>query len=929
MKTGVREAALAFLVFSILFTGLIHISAAAEEERPDWENPQMLGRNREPPHCTLMPFPDRTAALADDPAASPWFLSLDGTWKFHWSPRPADRPKTFFEEGFDDASWPGIPVPGNWELQGYGTPIYLDVTYPFEKDPPRIPDDHDPVGSYRRRFVLPAAWKGMRVFLHFGAVRSAFYCWVNGKRVGYSQGSKTPAEFDVTPFLRDGENLLAVEVYRWSDGSYLEDQDFWRLSGIDRSVYLFAAPPVHMRDFFVRAGLDDGYTNGVLDIEVRVKNYGTKEGGEHRVCVELLDAAGEAALPRSLSAPCNPAPGKETVLRLHETVKAPKRWTAETPNLYTLVLTLKGSDGSVEEAEACRVGFRRVEVEDGLLLVNGVPVTIKGVNRHEHDPDTGHYVTRASMERDIRLMKRNNINAVRTSHYPNDPVWYELCDRYGLYVVDEANIESHGMGYDPAITLGNDPAWKAAHLDRIRRMVERDKNHPCVIVWSMGNEAGDGENFRDAYTWIHGRDPTRPVQYERAGTRSHTDIVCPMYASIDRLKAYASKRRDRPLVMCEYAHAMGNSVGNLQDYWDVILTHDQLQGGFIWDWVDQGLRKERPGGQGTFFAYGGDFGEEKTDGNFCCNGLVQPDRRPNPHLYEVRKVYQYVKTAPENPAAGRVCVENRYDFLDLAHLELHWEVTADGKIIQQGVQPEPAVPPGRSMVVTLPLEDVKPAAGTEYLLRVSHVLARDLPWAEKGTVMAWDQFTLPYRSPPPPETDYSKELPITLADQPGRVVAAGKNFTVVVDKKIGALVIYMHKIYPLVISPMLPDFWRAPTDNDVGNGMPERCALWKAAGRERKVLSVQTETPSPRKVRITVRALLPPVHGEYTTVYTVFATGDVIVENRFVPGEGPLPELPVEPLPRPQVGRQQRPQGQQNRTQARQLQQHPPYHAAE
>ena len=579
-------------------------SAAIASAAEDWQNEQVIGRNKEPGRATSFPFPDRQSALDSD-CARPWFLSLDGDWKFHWSPDPQSRPAGFYQPDFDVTGWDEIPVPGNWQMHGYGVPLYVNIKYPFHKDPPRVmgepPEDftsykhRNPVGSYRRTFTVPADWKGRQVFLQFDGVDSAFYLWINGQQVGYSQGSRTPALFNVTGSLRDGENVLAVEVYRYSDGSYLEDQDFWRLSGIFRPVYLWSTADLAIRDFFVRTDLDDDYRDATMQVDVEIANSSQTP----RACtieVSLLDGDGQVVAETvvgNLTADAGTTtPASTPTVPLED----PAKWTAESPNLYKLLLELQDADGKTIEVISHNVGFRKVEVRDGQLLVNGQPIYLKGVNRHEHDPVTGHAVSVESMVRDVVLMKQFNVNAVRTSHYPDDPRWYDLCDRFGLYVIDEANVESHGMGYGPE-SLAKDPKWKEAHLDRTRRMVERDKNHPSVIIWSLGNEAGNGVNTEATYAWIKKRDPSRPVQYERAELAANTDIYCPMYATIDRIVRYAGQPQERPLILCEYAHAMGNSVGNLQDYWDAIETHEQLQGGFIWDWVDQGLSADVPQGR--------------------------------------------------------------------------------------------------------------------------------------------------------------------------------------------------------------------------------------------------------------------------------------------------------------------------------------------
>ena len=508
----------------------------------DWENPEVYGRNKEQGHATRVSFASREEALSGERFASVNVNLLNGDWIFHWVRKPADRPEGFHLPDFDTKGWKPITVPSNWQMEGYGIPIYLNHPYPFPKNPPFIDHAYNPVGSYRTQFAVPDAWTGKRICLVFDGVESAFNLWINGKKAGYSQGSRTPAEFDITPFVQSGENLLALEVFRWSDGSYLECQDFWRLSGIFRNVYLCASPPVHIRDFEVRTDLDAAYRDADLFVTARVANTGDKPAWHPVVEAELLapTTSGEesAVIARFKGEGVYISPGEETIVPLKTSVIDPLKWTAETPNLYRLILTLKDGDGAVTEWVSCNVGFREVEIRSGQLLVNGVPILVKGVNRHEHDPVTGHTLTVESMIRDIVLMKRHNINTVRTCHYPDDPAWYDLCDRYGLYVIDEANIESHGMGYKPDVTLANRPEWKAAHLDRIVSMVERDKNHPCVIAWSLGNEAGDGTAFEAASEWIHRHDPTRPVHYERAGRRLHTDIVCPMYAPVESLVEY-------------------------------------------------------------------------------------------------------------------------------------------------------------------------------------------------------------------------------------------------------------------------------------------------------------------------------------------------------------------------------------------------------
>ena len=569
---------------------------AQESGAPEWENQHIFDINKEPRRATSMPFPTRALAVAGEREKTPFAVSLNGQWRFSWAPDPASRPADFYKPAYNVAAWKTITVPLSWQMAGYGVPLYTNVRYPFKADPPRVMGEppkeftnyaqRNPVGSYRRNFTVPANWKNRQTFIQFDGVDSAFYVWVNGQKVGYSQDSRTPALFNISKYLQAGQNVLAVEVYRYSDGSYLEDQDMWRLSGIFRDVTLWSTDNLHIRDFFAHPDLDANFQNGVFSAEVAVHNFaGAPARG--RVDAEILNSAGKTVFSQSL--PLSAAANADSVLKFAGNVANPAKWSAEQPNLYRLVLTLKDSAGKTIEATSARIGFRHVEIKNGQLQVNGRPIYIKGVDRHDIEPDKGHTVTVASMKRDIELMKQNNINAVRTSHYPDDPRWYELCDESGIYLVDETNLECHGMQ-----SISNDATWQEAYLDRARNMVERDKNHASVIIWSLGNEAGFGVNQVAMYDWMKKRDPSRPAQYEAAGERPQTDIVAPMYAGIGGISNYASKPRDRPLILCEYAHAMGNSVGNLQDYWDAIESHPNLQGGFIWDWVDQGLLKDVP-----------------------------------------------------------------------------------------------------------------------------------------------------------------------------------------------------------------------------------------------------------------------------------------------------------------------------------------------
>ncbi|MEZ5072256.1 MAG: glycoside hydrolase family 2 TIM barrel-domain containing protein [Bacteroidales bacterium] len=865
------------------------------QQLPEWQNPDVVQVNREAPHATRFSYARTDLALAGDMHKSSNFFTLNGMWKFHWSPNPASRPVSFYETGFRDEGWDEISVPSNWEMKGYGIPIYTNVPYEWTTDPrpPEVPVEHNPVGSYRRTFHLPENWSGKQVFLTFGAVKSAFYLWINGEKVGYSQGSKTPAEFNITPYLKKGENLVAVEVYRWSDGSWLECQDFWRLSGIEREVYLEARPDSHIRDYFCNAGLTNGYRDGLLRLDVEVRQVGRKASPVGEVRAAMYQEDGSAVLWEKTLVP---AKDKEGILtaRYSDVLENIRPWSAEDPHLYTLLLTLTDANGRELEVLSSRIGFRSSEIKYGKLLVNGKAVTLKGVNRHEHDEFEGHVVSEEMMLRDIALMKQHNINAVRTSHYPNDPRWYELCDRYGLYVIDEANIESHGMGYAPDKTLGNNPVFKLSHLDRTMRMVERDKNHPSVIIWSLGNEAGDGVCFDATYDWIKQRDASRPVQYERAESGRNTDIYCPMYARIHQMVAYAESHPDKPLIQCEYAHAMGNSVGNLIDYWNVIKAYDQLQGGFIWDWVDQGLAKYTPEGV-KYWGYGGDFEPEgqHNDGSFCLNGLVFPDRSAHPSLLEVKRVYQYVdfEAVPFSP---QVTLTNHYDFRNLAGLELRWAIREEGLVVSEGSMEAPSLEPGQTTVVPIRMTREALHPELEYFLDVSLVDPNGSGLVPAGQVVAFDQFplnpsALALRDGKQFRTD--PEEGVELFENYDDVQVVFPSGKVVFDKETGTISDYEFNDLSLIEEGPSADFWRAPTENDFGNRMPVRLAMWKGFG---KALELQTLVPvvSGKTALVHAEYLVPDDGSTYNVNYQINALGQIRVEVRFSPATDEYPEIP-------------------------------------
>jgi len=855
----------------------------------DWENPHVFAINKERPHADMMAYPDAAAALRGERLSSPWCLCLNGIWRFHWSPRPADRPVDFHQPEFDVSGWDEIEVPSNWQLKGYDPPIYTNVKYPFPNpDPPRVPQDSNPIGSYRRSFTLPPRWRGRRVILHFAGVSSAFYVWVNGQRVGYSEDSRTPAEFDITPYVTAGENILAVEVYRWSDGVYLEDQDFWRLSGIFRDVLLVSRGDPRIRDFWVHTDLNSDYRHAELRIEVEV------EGDREQAAACLVEAAladPHGTATARMQAEAKPAPGSPIGVTLTGCIIDPLKWSAECPHLYTLLLTLRDAGGNAIEVIPCRVGFRRVEIKGGQLLVNGVPILIRGVNRHEHDPDTGHVVSHESMVRDLRLMKQHNINAVRTSHYPNVPEWYDLCDEYGLYVIDEANIESHGAQH-----LARDPDWREAHLDRTMRMVQRDKNHPCIIIWSLGNEAGDGPNFEATSAWIHERDPSRPVHYEQAHTRPHTDIICPMYTPVPGIVELARSNPDRPVILCEYQHAMGNSNGGLARYWEAFGSLPNLQGGFIWEWVEHGIRKRVPEeyakGEETYFAYGGEFGppDVPSDGNFCMDGLISPDRVPHPAMAEVKVAYQCIKVEPVDLWAGTIAVTNAYAFRDLSDVEMVWEVRA-GEILGTRGTRHMALGPGERETIRLPFDPSKLLTNREAWLNVSFRLTRDVLWAEAGHVIATAQLPLP--NEPRTRPARTADLPaVNLSQEGDAIIASGEGFSATFSRSQGMLTACSHGGVDLIATGPVPSFWRAPTDNDRGNRMPERCGIWRHAGRDRVVEEVLVGESAGQPPRIVVRSVLPEVECRLDTTCTVLGNGEIIVETAFEIGQKALPELP-------------------------------------
>ena len=847
-------------------------SAKAPAER--WLDPECFEVGRAPMRTSFIAFPTAAEAIPEnDYTRSPFYRTLNGEWSFLRVDRPGAEPEGFFRSGHDDSSWGTMPVPGIWELNGCGDPVYTNKPYPwhkfFEVKPPLIPHEQNYTGLYRRTVTVPADWKGRDIFIHIGSATSNVTLWVNGREAGYSEDSKLEAEFDITRYLTPGsDNLIVMRVNRWCDGSFLEDQDFWRLSGIGRDCYLYARDKRRLADVRLTPDLVDDYRNGTLRAEIATTP------GIGSVRLTLRDAAGRTLDARTLRPRRNAA---ETTFE----VAAPKQWSAEAPNLYTLTAEALAADGSVTEAAAFRVGFRKVEIRGGQLLVNGKPILIKGVNRHEMEPNTGYYVTREEMVRDIREMKRLNMNAVRTCHYPDTPLWYDLCDEYGLYVVDEANVESHGYHYrDKSKNLAGNPAFAAAHLDRNRRMVLRDYNHPSIIVWSTGNEAGNGPNFERCYDWIKAFDPSRPVQYEQASYHGdyNTDIVCPMYWSYGQCEKYLAENPQKPLIQCEYAHAMGNSMGGFREYWELIRREPKYQGGFIWDFVDQSLHKKGRNGV-TVYGYGGDWNPyDPSDQNFCDNGLIGPDRIPNPHMEEVRYYYQSVWTSWAGDAGNTVEVLNENFFRGLENYDLHWEVLCDGTPLRRGVVDGLKAAPQQRVRITLPYDPATLPAAGELLLDVAYKLKTAEGILPAGHTAARAQ--LPIReyvfTAPAAKSAAEGESLFVADNHKDFLIVAGNGLRLDFSRKTGFITRYEVRGLDFLAdgSTLRPNFWRAPTDNDFGAGLQHKMAVWKQPEMKLKTL---THAEADGIVTVKAGYEMPGVQATLEIEYAVDNTGAVTI----------------------------------------------------
>ena len=832
----------------------------------EWKDPRINAVNRAPMHANYFAYESDDVAKKGIKENSSNFMSLNGVWKFNWVKDADSRPTDFWKTGFNDKGWDDIPVPGVWELHGYGDPIYVNIGYAwrnqFENNPPFVPTENNHVGSYRKEIMVPASWKGKDIIAHFGSVTSNLYLWVNGKYVGYSEDSKLEAEFNLTPYLKLGQkNLIAFQVFRWCDGTYLEDQDFFRYSGVGRDCYLYARNKKRIEDIRVTPDLDGEYKNGSLNIALTLKGSG-------KVNLTLKDASGkEVANTQAIK-------GNAII-----EVENPHKWTAETPYLYTLYASLEGSN----EVIPVKVGFRKVEMKNAQLLVNGQPVLIKGANRHELDPDGGYVISKERMIQDIQVMKQFNLNAVRTCHYPDNNFWYELCDQYGIYVVAEANIESHGMGYGEE-TLAKREDYALAHMERNQRNVQRSFNHPSVIIWSLGNEAGYGPNFEAAYDWIKAEDPSRLVQYEQAGKSGKTDIYCPMYLGYNRCEEYSKDEQyQKPLIQCEYAHAMGNSEGGFKEYWDIIRKYPKYQGGFIWDFVDQSVRWTGKNGK-MIYAYGGDFNRfDASDQNFCDNGLISPDRVPNPHMYEVGYFYQNIWTSPVDIKKGEISIFNEYFFRDLSAYYLEWQLLKDGKVMRSGRVENLDVAPQQTAQIKLPIGNTCQCA--EWLLNVAYKLKNTEGLLPAGHAVAKQQLVVnPYKQPSMELKNQAKSnldiVEPTLVENDMRyLIVDGEHFRIEFDKMNGYLSKFQVNGLDLMKedSYLKPNFWRAPTDNDFGARLNWKYAVWK--NPTIKLTSLQQRIVNQQAI-IEADYELPEVSAKLSLTYTINNEGAIKVTQK-------------------------------------------------
>lgn len=874
---------------------------------PDFENLNVLQLNAERPRAAAIPFANAQTAMVNDRMASPYYQCLNGDWKFYYSENPYDAPERFYEPAYSCEEWDTLPVPSNWQLHGYGVPLYSSSKYPFPVDPPFIPKIN-PTGCYSRTFIISDSWIGRAVILAFDGVDTAFHLWVNGAKVGFGQGSHNRMEFDITPYVCSGENKLAVRVYQWSTGTYLEDQDKWRLSGIFRDVYLLSVPIVHMVDVRIRTRLDEFYREGSLELAVTLMN---RADGMVEACglqADLLGPAQERIASSTLAA-IVPNPRTEAIIHAELPVTSPELWSAEHPALYTLLLTLTDSTGKVTEVHRYSVGFRDVKVKDGKLQVNGMKVIIRGVNRNEFDPDFGYVTTMEAMVRDITLMKQHNINTVRCSHYPNDERWLDLCDQYGLYVIDEADLETHGCVFLGEISrwinnpdvktayesrLAEDPEWRAAFLDRMARLVERDKNHPSVIVWSLGNESGYGDNHDAMAAWTREADPTRPIHYERAKDAPLVDIVSSMYPSVDMLIAEGEKEDARPYLMVEFGHAMGNALGNQKEYWDTVYRYPRLCGGLIWEWTDLSIRRRISDGS-LEYTYGGDFGDEPHSGHFCIDGLLFPDRSSKPALIEFKKAIEPVTVYPLQPEQGIIQIGNRYDTITLEHLAVQWRVYCDGVVLEEGELAPLFIPAGGEERVTIPYRTRPTDRCGEHWLHISFSLRYHTAWAQAGHEVAWADVPLNNSTCSGSAADTMVPAIVSATENERNIRVDGDGFTLIFDKLKGEIMDWDYKGVSLLKRGPRINLWRAPVDNDV-----HLAKQWRDAGYHELDAYLRSVESSSRQDESAVQIQTNSVLGvkgsrplfEVKQLYTISGSGDVIIENYLEPLQEGLPPLP-------------------------------------
>ncbi|CAD0006811.1 glycoside hydrolase family 2 TIM barrel-domain containing protein [Flavobacterium salmonis] len=860
-------------------------------QNKEWENPQITDRGKEVGRSSFLLFGSEAELKNNDPKKSELYQSLNGNWKFNIVKDPSQRLIDFYAVDLNDSGWKNIQVPSNWEIQGFDIPIYTNITYPHPKNPPFIDGNYNPVGTYRRTFTIADSWKDKEIILHFGSISGYARVFLNGKEVGMTKASKTPAEFNITPFLQKGNNLIAVQVFRWHDGSYLEDQDFWRLSGIERDVYLQALPKTAIWDYFVKSELDNQYKNGIFNLDITLKYFENNKIKNPVVKVELFDNEGKTVFSESKK-----VSSKDQKINFAKTIENIKQWNAETPNLYRYTISLLDNKGNVLEIISKKTGFRKVEIKDARLLVNGKVVMVKGVNIHEHDDELGHVPSEKTTLKDLQLMKEHNINAIRMSHYPHDPHIYDLCDEYGFYIVDEANIETHGMGaewqnwFDKTKHPAYLPEWVPAHLDRIKRMFETDKNHPSIIVWSLGNECGNGPVFYDAYDWLKKVDTTRPVQFEQAGENKNTDIVAPMYPSIKSMKNYANSDKTRPYIMCEYAHAMGNSSGNFQEYWDIINSSKRMQGGFIWDWIDQGIKSKTEKGE-VYWAYGGDLGGAnlQNDENGCADGLVFSNRTPKPALSEVKKVYQNIQFQLDNEKD--LIVTNHYNFTNLSQYAFKWELIKDGTVIKSGTFDLEANPE-ESKKVSLDMGSVDD--NSEYFLNVFALSKFDEPLVSKGYEFARAQFSVGKGNYFASNAVAKKSAKLKHSVKNNVLYFETENSIGEFDLQKGEILKYTLKngVNAIFNAFPIPYFWRAPTDNDFGNGMQNKSVIWKEASKKPTLVSVNLDKNTRDGLLIKVTYKLQQADVPYTVNYLIQENGSIKVTAAVDMSGKELPELP-------------------------------------